>query len=62
MLRGAKGLYELRIHDGPGYRVYFGKMRGKLVILLCGGTKGTQKRDVDRAKRYWAAYLQTEHK
>ena len=44
------GISELRIHYGPGYRVYF-KTHGKtLVILLCGGDKGTQANDIKRAK------------
>jgi putative addiction module killer protein len=41
----------LRLHFGPGYRVYF-KQRGKvLIILLCGGDKATQDRDIKRAKQ-----------
>lgn len=56
-LHGAKGIYELRIHDGPGYRVYFGKSGDKIIILLCGGDKGSQERDIDRAKKYWNEYL-----
>lgn len=44
------GISELRIDYGPGYRVYF-TYRGKtLVILLCGGDKASQKRDIARAK------------
>lgn len=41
---------ELRIHVGPGYRVYFTKVGQRVVILLCGGDKGSQKRDISRAK------------
>ena len=44
------GLYELRIHYGPGYRIYFGVFQNDIVILLCGGTKGTQQRDITREK------------
>ena len=45
------GLSELRIHHGPGYRVYFRMIGGELVLLLCGGDKGSQGRDIARAKR-----------
>lgn len=41
---------ELRINYGPGYRVYFTRRGGVLVILLCGGDKATQARDIKRAK------------
>jgi len=40
---------ELRIHYGPGYRVYFTKRRRKIVFLLAGGDKSTQERDIKRA-------------
>lgn len=41
---------ELRINTGPGYRVYFTEQGGNIVILLCGGDKGTQDRDITKAK------------
>ena len=48
-----EGVHELRIHTGPGYRVYFGRERNPVVILLCGGDKGSQTRDIERAQDYW---------
>ena len=48
-----EGIFELRIHHGPGYRVYFGDLDGVIVILLCGGSKRTQNRDIDKAREYW---------
>ncbi|MGH9721330.1 MAG: type II toxin-antitoxin system RelE/ParE family toxin [Bryobacteraceae bacterium] len=52
------GVYELRIHFGPGYRVYFGRQGNALVVLLCGGSKRTQIRDVATAKQYWKEQLE----
>jgi putative addiction module killer protein len=54
--KGAAGLNEVRIHLGPGYRLYFGKAQDTLVIILCGGDKGTQERDIQKAKEYWQLY------
>jgi putative addiction module killer protein len=48
------GVSELKIDLGPGYRVYVGQQGEKLVILLCGGDKSTQPKDIDLAKKYWA--------
>lgn len=46
-----EGISELRIHYGPGYRVYFTTRGRTLVILLCGGGKSSQSRDIAEAKR-----------
>jgi putative addiction module killer protein len=51
-----EGVSELRVDYGPGYRVYFGQKGQTLVILLCGGDKRTQERDIQRAKQYWQDY------
>jgi putative addiction module killer protein len=51
-----EGVIELRMPIGPGYRVYLGQDGDTLVILLCGGDKQTQVRDIVKAKEYWAAY------
>ena len=50
------GLFELRIHYGPGYRIYYGKTGKHIVLLLCGGNKATQQQDIKRAKQYWQDY------
>jgi putative addiction module killer protein len=46
-----EGVSELRIHFGPGYRVYFQRRGNLLVVLLCGGNKSTQVRDIAAAKK-----------
>lgn len=50
------GVSELRIDYGPGYRVYFGRQGSTVVLLLCGGDKRTQSRDIALAQSYWAEY------
>ncbi len=45
---------------GPGYRVYFGEDESKIVVLLCGGDKGSQNQDIREAKAYWKEYLDDE--
>ena len=44
------GLFEMRIDYGPGYRLYYLRASGVLVILLCGGDKSTQRADIDQAR------------
>ena len=45
------GISELRIHYGPGYRVYFQKRGDIVIVLLCGGDKSTQDKDIKTAKK-----------
>lgn len=50
------GISELRIHYGPGYRVYFQRRGTTIIVLLCGGNKGSQARDIKTAKRLAAEW------
>ena len=54
------GVLESKIDFGPGYRVYFGRDGDALVILLCGGTKRRQHRDIDAAYQYWHDYKEAK--
>ena len=52
------GVYELKLHFGSGYRVYFAEYDDIIVILLCGGDKSTQSKDIEIAKTYWKELLE----
>jgi putative addiction module killer protein len=59
-----QGISELRIHHGPGYRIYFQKRGNTLIVLLCGGNKSTQQKDIETAKRLareWTPESEEEH-
>ncbi len=56
-----EGVFELRIDYGPGYRVYFGQIGSKIILLLCGGDKSTQLQDILTAKEYWRDYERSEN-
>ena len=45
------GVHELRMTFGPGYRIYFTRRGVRIILLLCGGDKGSQQRDIARAKQ-----------
>jgi putative addiction module killer protein len=51
-----KGVFEHKIDFGPGYRIYFGRDGGRIVILLAGGTKKRQQEDIRQAKANWEDY------
>lgn len=52
------GVFEYKIDYGPGYKVYFGQDKNVVVVLLCGGTKKRQQKDIDKAKLFWKDYKQ----
>lgn len=56
-----KGVNELRLHFGAGYRVYYAEDGNTLVILLSGGDKGTQTKDIKKAIGYWKEYKEEKH-
>ncbi|WP_338849928.1 type II toxin-antitoxin system RelE/ParE family toxin [Massilia sp. W12] len=47
------GVWELRIDQGAGYRVYYAQSGAVVVLILCGGDKSSQNEDIERAVRYW---------
>ena len=51
-----EGVHEIKIDTGPGYRVYFGNDGESIILLLLGGSKRTQDRDIKRAQEYWRNY------
>ncbi len=56
------GVFELKIDYGSGYRIYFGQIGTTIILLLCGGDKSTQKKDINKAQEYWQDYANRENK
>lgn len=54
------GVYELKLDFGPGYRVYFALERDTYIILLFGGNKKAQQKDINKTKEYWCDHLSTK--
>ena len=57
-----EGIAELRIHYGPGIRIYYSKIGNRIILLLCGGDKSSQNKDVNKAKKYLKEYQYREKK
>ena len=51
-----KGVTELKVDYGPGYRIYIGQQGKRVIVLLGGGDKRRQQRDIEQAQDYWADY------
>jgi putative addiction module killer protein len=60
-VQGSKNISELRIDYGPGYRIYFAKKGPIIVILLSGGSKKTQTKDIQKAQQYWQDFKERYH-
>lgn len=54
------GVHELRIHYGPGIRIYYSKIDMKVILLLCGGDKNSQKKDIKNAQAFFEDYKDRE--
>jgi putative addiction module killer protein len=55
------GIHELKINYAKGYRVYIKKIKGRIIILLLGGDKSTQQRDIEKAKNIWVKLKNQRH-
>jgi len=51
-----EGINELKVNYAKGYRVYFKEIDGKIIILLIGGEKSTQQKDIEKAKKIWKTF------
>ena len=52
-LKNAPGVWEARLAFGPGYRIYFAKEGQIIILLLCGGDKGSQEKDIRQASKFY---------
>ena len=50
------GVFELRIHHGAGYRIYYGIYKDEVILILIAGSKNAQTKDIEKAKAYWIFY------
>ena len=55
------GVWELKINVGKGYRIYYGQVDQTIILLLCGGDKTSQNRDIELAIDYWTEYKERQN-
>ena len=55
------GVFEFKIDYGPGYRVYFVQIGEVVLLILCGGDKSSQAKDIEQAKQYWTDFKNREN-
>lgn len=55
-----QGIFEIRLQFGAGYRIYFGEVDRTVVLILGGGDKSSQPRDIEHVEAYWLAYKESE--
>jgi putative addiction module killer protein len=55
------GVFELKIDYGPGYRIYFVQIGEVILLILCGGDKSTQSKDIEQAKQFWDDFKNREN-
>ncbi len=56
------GIYELRLHFGGGYRIYYGISGKRVILLLMGGVKKTQTKDIKTSRLYWKTYQEEQQR
>ena len=54
------GLFEARLFFGSGYRLYFGKLEDNIILLLCGGDKSSQHRDIKKAREWLSKFMEED--
>ena len=54
-------IFEIRLHFGSGYRIYFSELNNIIILLLCGGDKSTQSKDIEKANIYLKDYKERKH-